>query len=140
MTIKENVVLWNDGRNKLSMVSIPEDQQYRYINDLPCISFGVLYESERFKGYDIFTLFDCLYADVLKKAQEMICNLNGSFFTRDSGADTDGYISFNMDKGKLSVSGQLGASISEHSLRFRFLADQTLLHPLIQSLTSDIVP
>lgn len=140
MTIKENVVLWNDGRNTLCIVSIPEDQQYGYINDLPCISFGILYENERFKGYDTFTLFDCLYADVLKKAQEVICNLNGTFCIRDSGADTDGYIDFKMEKGKLSVSGQLGASISSHSLQFRFLADQTLLQLLIQSLTSDIVP
>ena len=61
--------------------------------------------------------------------------LNGSFRLYDNGADSDGFVDFEMKNGKLYVDGRLGATFATHSLTFEFEADQTLVEPLIQSLT-----
>lgn len=134
MTVKEDIVLWDDGNSRFCLFAVPDKQQYQYINDMPCVTFGVSYENANFKGFDIFTLFDHFYIDVLNAAQEMHYNLNGSFCIKDSGADTDSHIDFTMVNGRLSVGGRLGASFSTHSLQFKFKADQTLLCLLIQNL------
>ena len=63
-------------------------------------------------------------------------NLVGEFRLYDLGGDTDCYIDFKMKSlGKLNVSGRLGSTFSSNSLMFEFEADQTLLKPLLRSLT-----
>ena len=136
MTIKnEKIVLWDSGREKLCLLSVPFDNTYKYIDGVPCITVGVIYESERFKGYDEFTFFDHFYIDLLRKISDTYNCLNGKFRLYDMGANTDGYIDFEMSNGKLNIKGQLGASFSAHSLVFGFEADQTLLEPLMQNLS-----
>ena len=136
MTISKNVVtLWDNGIDKLCLVSVADDAQYKYIAGQPCITFSVFYESERYKGYDTFTLFDNLYIDLINAIGEMYCCLTGTFRLYDMGADTDGYIDFEMSKEKLYIKGQLGSSFSSHSLTFSFEADQTLIKELIQSIS-----
>ena len=62
--------------------------------------------------------------------------LDGEFQLYDVGGDTDCYIDFKMQSsGALSISGRLGSTFSSNSLTFEFKADQTVLKPLIKSLT-----
>ena len=35
MTIKNDIILWDDGANCLCLLSIPSEQQYKYIDGLP---------------------------------------------------------------------------------------------------------
>lgn len=106
MTIEEDtLILWDNGGNKLWLFSVPDAEQYKYIEDKPCITFGIAYENMFFKGYDL-------------------------------DGDTDCYIDFKMKySGKLIISGRLGSTFSSNSLTFEFEADQTLLKPLLRSLT-----
>ncbi|MBE6903223.1 MAG: hypothetical protein E7480_01285 [Ruminococcaceae bacterium] len=135
MTIKNDVVLWDDGKDKLRLFSVSIDQQYMYINELPCITFGISFENAYYKGYDIFTLFDLFYSETIKKIEKTYRSLNGTFRIKDDGADTDGYIDFEMINGRLYIKGQLGASFTSHSLKFEFKADQTLIGELLKSIT-----
>ena len=136
MTTKdERIVLWNSKEDKLFLLSVPVDRQYCYEKGIPCITVGIMYESASFKGYDEFTFFDHFYEELLQKIKAAYDNLNGEFQLYDMGADTDGYIDVTVKSSKLSIKGQLGASFSSHSLNFEFEADQTMLSPLMQSLT-----
>ena len=134
MTIKNDIILWDDGANCLCLLSIPSEQQYEYIDGLPCITFGVSYENATFKGYDTFTLFDCFYNNILNELKSTYDSLNGTIRICDIGADTDGYIEFVVKNGVAFVKGQLGASFSSHSLKFEFQADQTLIGRLMQAI------
>ena len=134
MTIKNDIILWDDGANCLCLLSIPSEQQYKYIDGLPCITFGVSYENATFKGYDTFTLFDRFYNNILNELKSTYDSLNGTFRICDIGADTDGYIEFVVKNGVAFVKGQLGASFSSYSLKFEFQADQTLIGRLMQAI------
>ena len=134
MTIKNDIILWDDGANCLCLLSIPSEQQYKYIDGHPCITFGVSYENANFKGYDTITLFDRFYNNILNEMKNTYESLNGAFRIYDIGADTDGYIEFVMKNGIAFIKGQLGASFSFHSLKFEFQADQTLIGRLIQAI------
>ena len=134
MTITNDLILWDDGVNCLCLLSIPSEQQYEYIDRLPCITFGVSYENANFKGYDTFTLFDRFYNNILNELKSTYDSLNGTFRICDIGADTDGYIEFVLKNGLAFIKGQLGASFFSHSLMFEFQADQTLIGRLIQAI------
>ena len=134
MTIKNDSILWDDGANCLCLLSIPSEQQYKYIDGLPCITFGVSYENATFKGYDTFTLFDRFYNNILNELKSTYDSLNGTIRICDIGADTDGYIEFVVKNGVAFVKGQLGASFSSYSLKFGFQADQTLIGRLMQAI------
>ena len=134
MTIKNDIILWDDGANCLCLLSIPSEQQYKYIDGLPCITFGVSYENATFKGYDTFTLFDRFYNNILNELKSTYDSLNGTIRICDIGADTDGYIEFVLKNGVASVKGQLGASFSSCSLKFEFQSDQTLIGRLMQAI------
>ena len=136
MTIKCDVVsLWENGTEKFCLFAVSADSQYKYISGKPCITFGIAYENEEYKGCDVFTLFDHFFYDTLDAMKNTYRELNGSFRLYDNGADSDGFVNFKMKNGKLHVAGRLGASFTTHSLTFEFDADQTLLEPFIQSLT-----
>ncbi len=134
MTIKNDIILWDDGATCLCLLSIPTEQQYKYIDGLPCITFGISYENTNFKGYDTFTLFDRFYNNLLNEMKTTYESLNGTFRIYDIGADTDGYIEFVVKNGTAFIKGQLGASFAAHSLKFEFQADQTLIGRLIQTI------
>ncbi|MBR5774235.1 MAG: hypothetical protein IKY44_05205 [Clostridia bacterium] len=134
MTIKNDIILWDDEANCLCLLSIPSEQQYKYIDGLPCITFGVSYENATFKGYDTFTLFDRFYNNILNELKSTYDSLNGTIRICDIGADTDGYIEFVVKNGVAFVKGQLGASFSSYSLKFEFQADQTLIGRLMQAI------
>ena len=135
MTVKNDIVLWDNGREKLCLLTVPNEHQYKYIEGVSCITFGISYENMNFKGCDTFTLFDHFYSNIVNEMKNTYISLNGSFRIYDVGADTDGYIEFVMKNGKLSVKGQLGSSFSSHSLMFEFEADQTLVGNLLQEIT-----
>ena len=134
MTIKNDIVLWDDGTNCLCLLSTRSEQQYKYIDGHPCITFGVSYENANFKGNDTITLFDRFYNNILNEMKNTYRSMNGTFCICDIGADTDGYIEFVVKNGIASIKGQLGASFSSHSLKFEFQADQTLIGRLIQTI------
>ena len=137
MTIKEErVVLCENNGDKFWLFSVPCESQYKYIEDKPCITFGIAYENASYKGQDVITIFDTYLTETVTQIENAYANLSGEFRLYDTGADTDGYVDFQMSSlGRLNVSGRLGATFSSNSLTFEFVADQTLLKPLIQSLT-----
>jgi len=89
----------------------------------------------KFKGQDTFTFFDHLYIELLDLIKETYRSMNGSFQIYDMVSETDGYIDFKMEKGKLHIEGQLGGSFRNHYMCFSFDADQTLLEPLIRAIS-----
>lgn len=135
MTVKNDIVLWDNGIEKLCLLKVPNEHQYKYIEGVSCITFGISYENMNFKGCDTFTLFDHFYSSIVNEMKNTYISLNGSFRIYDVGADTDGYIEFVMKNGKLFVKGQFGASFSTCSLTFEFEADQTLVGNLLQEIT-----
>ncbi len=137
MTIKEDTsVLWDNGGNKLWLYSVPSVEQYNYIDGKPCITLGIAYENMFFKGRDIITIFDHYLTETVSSIEGVYESLVGEFRLYDLGGDTDCYIDFKMRSlGKLNISGRLGATFSSNSLTFEFEADQTLLNPLLKSLT-----
>ena len=120
MTVKNDIILWDNESTRLCLLSIPSEQQYKYIDGHPCITFGISYENKNFKGYDTFTLFDQCYINILNEIKNTYDSLTGAFRIHDMGADTDGYIEFAVQKGIALIKGQLGASFSAHSLKFEF--------------------
>ncbi len=135
MTIQNDVVtLWDNGEDKLCLFSVPNEAQYVYTEGLPCITIGISYENPKFKGCDTFTFFDRFYVELLDAIHETYCRLNGEFRLYDMSAETDGYMNFKMNNGKLFIQGQLGASFSSCSLKFCFEADQTLLDSFLRNL------
>lgn len=136
MTIQKDTVLWDNGKVRLYLLQVPFKQQYKFIEGLPCITFKISYEDENYKGCDTFTLFDHFYSDIVNAIEKTYRTLNGAFRIADVGADTDGYVDFEMKNGRLFVKGQLGASFSSHSLNFGFEADQTLIGNLLEKLTA----
>lgn len=134
MTVKNDMALWDNGIDKLCLLAVPNEQQYKYIEGVPSITFGISYENANFKGCDTFTLFDHFYSNIVNEIKNTYASLNGSFRIYDVGADTDGYIEFDIRNGKLFVKGLLGASFLSHSLMFEFEADQTLIGNLLQEI------
>ena len=94
------------------------------------------YENMFFKGQDKITIFDHYLTETVSLIEGVYESLVGEFRLYDLGGDTDCYIDFKMrSSGKLIVSGRLGSTFSSNSLTFEFDADQTLLKPLLRSLT-----
>ena len=136
MTIPKDVVLWDNGRDQFYLYSVPNEQQYKYIDGIPCLTFGIAYKNSSYKGCDTFTLFDHFYARKVHEIEDVYSCLNGTFRIDDNGADTDGYVDFTVKNGRVYVKGQLGASFSAYSLNFELEADQTLVGTLLKSLAT----
>ena len=77
MTVEKDIVLWDNGKEKLSLFPVPVSQQYRYIENSPCVTFGIAYENENYKGSvlaccttkdDLRLRSPISYADSLAKA------------------------------------------------------------------------
>lgn len=132
MTIQNETVLWDNGADRFTILSVPAENQYRYFPDRPCLTVGFRYENRDYKGRDVFTFFDESYIELCADIEAAHRRLTGSFRLYDMGADTDGYIDVAVDRGRVTVKGQLGASFTSHSLRFEFDADQTLLSSLLK--------
>lgn len=135
MTVRNDTVLWDNGKERLYIFEIPPENCY--IPDRPCVVVGFGYENARFKGEDVFAFFGEQYLELRNKIAAVSRDLNGSVRLYDMVYDTDGYIDITMTtNGKAEVSGRLGASFSLYSLQFEFEfdADQTLLQLLLQSL------
>ena len=134
MTVEKDIVLWDDGGEKLSLFPVPDSHQYRYLENGPCGTFGIAYENENYTGRDIFTVFGSFYEDLLRAMKGAYRALTGSFRIADSAAETDGYVDFDLANGKLRINGQLGASFWGYCLHFVMEADQTLVGALLRSL------
>lgn len=134
MTTSKDTVLWDNGIDKFCLLSLSNEQQYKYIDGVPCITFSILYENRNYKGCDTFTLFDHFYISKMNEIEEVCRCLNGAFRIDDNGADTNAYVDFNIKNGRVSVKGQLGASFSAYSLNFEFEADQTMVETLLKAL------
>ena len=134
MTIHNDVVLWDNGIDKFYLYSVPDKQQYKYIDGLPCLTFEIAYENSNYRGCDIFTLFDHFYVSKMHEIKDVYSCLNGAFRIDDNGADTDGYVDFLIKNGRVLIKGQLGSSFSEYSLNFEVETDQTILKPLLKAL------
>ena len=135
MTIQNDVVLWDNGIDKFYLYSVPDEQQYKCIDGIPCLTFGIAYENSNYRGCDIFALFDHFYVSKMHEIKDVYSCLNGAFRIDDNGADTDGYVDFLIKNGRVLIKGQLGSSFSEYSLNFEVETDQTILIPLLKALT-----
>ena len=134
MTIQNDVVLWDNGIEKFYLYSVPSEQQYKYIDGIPCLTFGIGYENSNYKGCDTFTLFDHFYVSKVREIENIYGCLNGTFRIDDNGADTDSYVEFAIKNGRVSIKGQLGSSFYAYSLNFGFEADQTMVGALLKAL------
>ena len=134
MTIRNDTVLWDNGADRFCILAVPDEKQYRYAANQPCITVGFCYENRDYKGFDTFTFFGPLYTALCSEMEAARRSLDGSFRLYDMGADTDGYIDVDVDHGRVTVKGQLGASFSSHFLHFEFDADQTFLTGLLQGI------
>lgn len=135
MTIPKDVVLWDNGTDKLYLCSVPKEQQYKYIDGIPCLTFGIAYENKNYKGCDTFTLFGHFYTGKVCEIEDVYSCLNGTFRIDDNGADTDGYVEFSIRDSQASIKGRLGPSFSAYSLIFELEADQTSVKALLKALT-----
>ena len=134
MTIRNDAVLWDNGTDKFCILAIPDENQYRYAANQPCITVGFRYENTDYKGRDVFTFLGDPYIALCSEMESACRSLDGSFRLYDMGADTDGYIDVAVNHGRVTVKGQLGASFSSHFLHFEFEADQTFLTGLLQGI------
>lgn len=131
MIEEKEIVLWDNGIDKLCLHSIKKGEHIDYDHS---VSFGVSYENFHFKGHDFFTLVDKEYFDCIKKIEKTFNTLNGTFHVSDSMADTDGHIEFTIENGHVFVDGVLGSTFNSHSLKFEFEADQTMIGILLNSI------
>lgn len=132
MTIQQKTVIWDDGNHVLCFHPVAEKEQYRA--DMPCLTFGISYETPGFKGCDSFALFGQAYTKLVQDIQQADGLLKGQFTLFDMGADTDGYVDVVAEGCKVFLSGQLGLSLGDHSLKFSFRADQTILKGIFECL------
>jgi hypothetical protein len=98
-------------------------------------TFDLTVLSNGFSGTSHF----CIRRDQIEKVcadlNNMHLTLSGQTVLNDN--DSDGFLKFEIEStGRLDVSGQIGGTREDHSVRFRFQTDQTCIPPLIQDFTS----
>ena len=107
------------------------EEQY-IIDAYYTINFKV--KSGDFSGSGSFCIKDDEIKNIIYSLQQMQQTLVGKRVIRDF--DTDDFIQLSCEKlGHICVNGQLSGSHTENFIRFKYMADQTLLETLIVKLT-----
>ncbi|MBR8661818.1 hypothetical protein [Brevibacillus sp. NL20B1] len=99
------------------------------------ITLALTIKSGDFKGKSNFCFSKETLTHFIQSLKEMGTRLDGS--SRIDDYDSDAYIYLEVNKlGHVVISGQLGGSHQEHSMKFKFSTDQTVLEELRQYLDS----
>ncbi|GGD14354.1 hypothetical protein [Pontibacillus salipaludis] len=94
-------------------------------------------ESQGFKGASNFCISNVDLIEVLTKTESVLKELRGSVEISDQ--DSDAHIMMTMTRfGHLIVNGQIGGSCDDHSLKFTFDSDQTVLDKLRSFLKENV--
>ena len=117
-----NIVVDSDGKGFVV--------EYLYSVD-KYSTFNIKIKSMGFSGMSNFCMPQEKIASYIESLSEMYSKLTGYCEIKDS--DSDAYIKIEMHKrGHVSICGQVGGSHEEHSMRFKYTTDQTVLVNLIQ--------
>lgn len=94
------------------------------------VTFNVKVTSGEFSGASNFCLAKEKVKLAIEELSKMYDTLQGSYVIRDN--DSDAHMIFEIQKlGHLHVQGQIGGSHEEHLVKFKYVADQTILVELI---------
>ena len=94
-------------------------------------TFNIKIKSGEFAGASNFCMPKESINSIIEKLSEMDKELKG--FCEIKDYDSDAYIEIEMDKlGHMCVSGQIGGSHEEHSMKFKYNTDQTVLVNLMR--------
>lgn len=97
------------------------------------LAIGV--KSGEFRGKSNFCISEEQLGVFLQSLKKMNVRLSGD--SRMDDSDSDAHIIFEATKlGHVVVSGQIGGSHEEYSMRFKFTSDQKILEGLVRLLGS----
>jgi len=97
-----------------------------YVN----FTFDLSVLSDNFSGTSHFCVRRDQLEEMCSKLSNMHLKLFGSTILEDN--DSDGFIKFEIESnGWLIVSGQVGGTHEDHSVRFKFQTDQTSIPPFV---------
>ncbi|MCX7570492.1 hypothetical protein OS242_11015 [Tumebacillus sp. DT12] len=97
------------------------------------LAIGV--KSGEFMGKSNFCISEEQLGVFIRSIKEISVRLSGD--SRMDDYDSDAHIIFEAAKlGHVVISGQIGGSHEEHSMRFKFTSDQTILEGLVRLLGS----
>ena len=101
-------------------------------------TFNLIVKSSNFCGESHFCVRRNEIESFCTSLSEIYSALAGSAILCDN--DSDGFVKFDMEyDGHLTVSGQVGGSNEDHSLRFKFLTDQTCIPKFTQDFKKLLV-
>lgn len=94
-------------------------------------TFNIKVKSGEFAGASNFCMPKESVVLIIEKLSEMYKDLKGCCEVKDY--DSDAFIALQMDKlGHMCVYGQIGGSHEEHSMKFKYDTDQTVLVNLMR--------
>lgn len=99
------------------------------------ITLSIRVKSGEFSGQSNFCISKERINLIIEKLREMQENLLGSITLDDY--DSDAHIIFKVSGlGQLVITGQIGGSHEEHTMKFKFVSDQYIIHGLINTFIS----
>lgn len=118
-------------------IIMDSDEEKIYIEHLYTVedyfTFNIKIKSGEFSGASNFCIARENIVSIIENLSEMYTELKG--YCEINDCDSDANIKMKMDKyGHVFVFGQIGGSHEEHSMKFRFNTDQTVLNRLIKML------
>ncbi|MCR8845343.1 hypothetical protein NQ117_16805 [Paenibacillus sp. SC116] len=94
------------------------------------LTFNIQVKSGGFAGQSNFCISKEKIGEIIQSLEEAYEKLSGRSQIDDY--DSDAHLVIKATRlGKVTVSGQIGGSHQEHSMRFEFTSDQTVLERLI---------
>ena len=119
----KNIIIKTDG-NELVITYLYDVDNY--------FTFNIKIKSGEFSGISNFCIFNKDIIVYIKLLSTMSNELKGACKITDS--DSDSYITIEMQKfGHICISGQIGGSHEDHSVKFKYISDQTILDNLINT-------
>lgn len=97
-------------------------------------TFSVSVKSYGFTGTYNFCLHKEQIKDIILNLKEMDKGLSGLCKILDT--DSNSFITLEFEEKRLAVYGQLGGDYEENFMKFRFMADQTIMRLLIHLLSN----
>lgn len=125
---EDTIIIDSDGR-KLIIEHLYTVEGYS--------TFNIRVQSGEFAGASHFCIPKDSILSTVEALSKMRENLTG--YSEISDSDSDAHIDLEIDKlGHICMTGQIGGSHEEHSMKFKLITDQTILSGLIQKLRSTL--
>lgn len=96
------------------------------------LTFEIQVKSGEFSGASNFCISEEKITETIKILNKMHQELKGSCEIRDYDSDAYIVISICDNLGYAEIFGQIGGSHQDHYMKFKYIADQTILDNLIQ--------